>query len=43
MWLALGQIYALASMVRLVKLLTQQSLKKEEMFALDYIQKIKTL
>ena len=44
MWLVLGQIYALASMARLVKLLTQlQSLKKEGMSILDYIQKIKRL
>ena len=43
-WLALGQIYASASLARLVKLCTQlQSLKKEGMSTLDYIQKIKKL
>ena len=43
-WLALGQIYALTLMARLVELHTQlQSLKKGSMFTLDYIQNIKGL
>lgn len=41
-WLALSQIYALASITRLLVLRAQlQSLKKGDMSALDYIQRIK--